>query len=97
MKSTDMAKFRVLTDSELYEGLMQQDRDNKVTRLHKEIQILINGPQGDKVGDGEQDSKLILQGLNCSELKLSSLSINSSMNKLVASQGGNTNKRNDEN
>lgn len=42
LKSTDMAKFRVLSDSELYEGLLQ-DRDDKMTRLHKEIQVLING------------------------------------------------------
>ena len=58
-----------------------------MTRLHKEIQVLING-QGYKYGDQDQDSKLVLQALNCSELKLSSLSIGSSVNKLVASRNG---------
>lgn len=76
MKSTDMGKFRVLSDSELYECLLN-DRDNKMTRLHKEIQVLINNGQGDKFGENEEDSKLLLQALNCSELKLSSLSIGS--------------------
>lgn len=81
-QSTDMAKFRVLTDSELYEGLVQRDQqlDDKVARLHKEIEVLIGNGQADKT-DNDQDSKLILQALNCSELKLSSLSINSSLNK----------------
>lgn len=82
-----MAKFRVLSDSELYEGLVE-DRDDKMTLLHKEIQVLISGQGVDKAGDNEQDSKLILQALNCSELKLSSLSINSSINKLIASRNG---------
>jgi hypothetical protein len=43
--------------------------------------VLIGNGQADKTGDNEQDSKLILQALNCSELKLSSLSINTSLNK----------------
>lgn len=81
-----MAKFRVLTDSELYEGLCE-DRENKMTRLHKEIQVLING-KGEKVCENDQDSKLVLQALNCSELKLSSLSINSTINKLNGSRNG---------
>ena len=41
LKSSDMAKFRVLTDSELYEGLLEE-RDDKVTQMHKEIEMLIN-------------------------------------------------------
>lgn len=79
-----MAKFRVLTDSELYDGLLQHN--DKMTRLHKEIQVLINNNSaGDKdLNGGEQDSKLLLQALNCSELKLSSLSINDlSISKLI--------------
>lgn len=81
-----MAKFRVLTDSELYECLIEE-RDDKVTQLHKEIEMLINA-QADKADD-QDHSKAILQAMNCSELKLSSLSINSSsINKLIASRNG---------
>ena len=81
-----MAKYRVLTDSELYEGPVHEiEHDDKIMRFHREIEMLINNGHGDKTGEPEQESKLILQALNCSELKLSSLSINTSLNKYVRS------------
>ena len=88
LKSTDMAKFRVLTDSELYEGLIEE-RDDKVTQLHREIEKyeLLICRNGDKLSEQDQ-TKAVLQAMNCSELKLSSLSINSSINKLIASRNG---------
>ena len=59
LKSSDMAKFRVLTDSELYEGLLEE-RDDKVTQMHKEIEMLINlNGQNDKVDDQDQTKAIL--------------------------------------
>jgi len=85
-----MAKFRVLSDKELYRGLLEE-RDDKVAQLHREIQGLIQGNNENL----EQDSKLLMQAANCSPLKMSQLSMNSSLSKLLASRNESVTKQND--
>lgn len=87
-KSTDMTKFRVLTDSQLCEGLIDkmkvesaakkntQGKSNgsnpnsseskhtspyrNVTRLHQEIEMLINNDEPDAEACQEEQDKMIL-------------------------------------